>query len=72
MKARGVQTQAAVDRYQAAMQGKGWMTRRQVEEALGTTDNSCEHFLKRLLNDYGLVERRKAKTKQLTYEWRWK
>lgn len=72
MKARGVQIKAAVERYQAAMQSKGWMTRRQIEEALGTTENTCEHFLKRLLNDYKLVDRRKAQTRQLTYEWRWK
>lgn len=69
------QSEKAVIRYRAVMQGRDWMTQTQIENALGYAATVSTAFLAKLLG-LGFVERRNrdgAPTfqRQRGYEWRW-
>lgn len=70
------QSTKALDRYRKVMAGRGWMTQRQIENALGYAATVSTAYLAKLL-EQGIVERRNRGgvpvfAKRLGYEWRWK
>lgn len=70
------QSTKALTRYRKVMEGRGWMTQRQVENALGYASTVSTAYLAKLLSN-GNVERRNrdgAPTycRRRGYEWRWK
>lgn len=74
--ARLAQTAKAIRRYQAVMQGRGWLTQSQIEGALGYAATVSTGFLHKLHEKLKLIERRNrngaAKFDRRTgYEWRW-
>ena len=70
-------TQSSITAYKRVMQGAGWLTQRQIEFSLGYAATSSTIFLKRLREDFKLVERRNRDdaptyNRMRGYEWRWK
>lgn len=70
-------TAKAVARYKVAMQGAGWLKTSLIEARLGFAKTVANPFLKKLLNDLKLIERRnrdddKVFNKKKGWEWRWK
>ena len=70
------QSAKALARYRSIMQDRGWMTQRQIENALGYAATVSTAYLAKLLNE-GHVERRNRDdaptyTRRAGYEWRWK
>lgn len=69
------QSTKAHARYRSVMLGRGWMTQRQIEGALGNNANTSTAYLKQL-REAGDIERRNkdgAETyaRRAGYEWRW-
>ena len=66
----------AVERYRAALQGKGWRSTRQVECLLGVAETIANAFLRKLLSN-NLIERRPRGgndnyVRSQGWEWQWK
>ena len=74
-KAHEKHTNKAIDRYRAAMIGKGWMTTAKVEMAIGCAATTANPFLRKLFNELKLIERRprdgKPYNRRAGWEWRW-
>lgn len=70
------QTDKALARYRAVMEGRGWMTQRQVENALGYAATVSTCYLAKLLREEHVERRNRdgaAKfDRRSGYEWRWK
>ena len=69
------QTVAAIARYQKVMKYRGWMTQRQIENALGYATTVSTAFLHKI-HKQGLIERRNkggspTYARRLGFEWRW-
>lgn len=69
------QTAYAIERYREIMEGRGWMTQRQIENALGYASTIANPFLHKLLG-WGKVERRNKGgapeySQRHGREWRW-
>ena len=66
----------AFARYKAVMQDNGWMTKGQIEAAMGLVPSASAKYLRKLLSE-GHVQRRnrgnaKRYVRRLGHEWRWK
>lgn len=75
-RARLLHTEYAVARYREVMQGRGWLRQSQIEGALGYASTVSTEFLKKLLNELKLIERRNRDgavkyARRSGYEWRW-
>lgn len=72
---RELHTKGAVEAYRKVMFGKGWMTSWQIECALGYARTSSTMFLKKLLVELKLIERRPKNglpyNRKSGYEFRW-
>lgn len=74
--ARQAQTNKAIRRYKAVMQGRGWLTQTQIEGALGYAATVSTGFLHKLNKELKLIERRNKNgapkfDRRTGYEWRW-
>lgn len=70
------QSDKAIVRYRAVMEGKGWMTQRQIENALGYAATVSTCYLAKLLREEHVERRNRDGAKKFDrrsgYEWRWK
>ena len=70
------QSAKALERYRAIMEGKGWMTRQQIENALGYASTVSTRFLEKLLSERRIERRNRGGSpvfkKREGYEWRWR
>jgi len=75
-KARLMHTANAIERYRHAMITKSWLTQSQIEQSLGYAATVSTAFLKKLVEDLKLVERRNRDgavkyNRMRGYEYRW-
>lgn len=76
-KAHLMNTANAVERYKKAMEGEGWLPQWQIEAKLGYGRTVANDFLKKLVVELQLVEKRNKNgtivfNRRLGYEYKWK
>jgi len=75
-KARLEHTANAIERYRLVMTAKSWLTQSQIEQSLGYASTVSTGFLKKLVEDLKLVERRNRDgavkyNRMRGFEYRW-